>query len=86
MYELTDGGRCLPADEAIKFMEMLPDVIDEEAKTEEFCDAFTWALNRFRAEVRTSIPVPVKKLKIRFTTYSCGRCGHGVNPEYVYCS
>ena len=38
MLELT--GTCCSGIDAIEFMEMLPDVIDDEYKTDEFCDDF----------------------------------------------
>lgn len=72
--------------DAIKFMEGLADMFDEDVRTEDFCDEFEYALNRFRYEVRKSVAVPVKITKLRFTTYSCGQCGHGVRPGDVYCS
>ena len=37
-------------------------------------------------EVRKSVPVPVKVTKLRYTTYDCGQCGHGVRPGDAYCS
>lgn len=73
--------------EAIEFMERLADMIDEEIRTEEFCDEFTWALNRFRYEVRKSVPVSPKKGTGRILYYSCGQCGGGVRPDTdKYCS
>lgn len=86
MLELTDGGRMIAGEDAIEFFEGLADVIPEEAKTEEFCDEFTWALNRFRYEARKSIPKPVKVYKgNRFTEYSCGQCGNVAFPGDVFC-
>lgn len=85
MLELTDGGRMIAGEEAIEFLEGLADVLPEEVRTEEFCDEFTWALNRCRFEVRKAIPVPVKITKARFTSYSCGQCGHVTSPGDVYC-
>ena len=57
MLELTDGGRCMSGMDAIEFFERLDDVLDEDVKTEQFCDEFTWALNRLRVEVRKSISI-----------------------------
>ena len=86
MLELMAGGRTMPGPEAVEFMERLADMIDEEARTEEFCDEFERALNRFRYEVRKSVPVPVRKFKRRFTEYTCGQCRRGVHPGDSYCS
>ena len=86
MLELTDGGRCVSGMDAIEFFERLDDVLDEDIKTEAFCDEFTWALNRFRAEVRKSIPIEPKTMKGRFTSYSCGQCGHGLDASDKFCS
>lgn len=49
MLELI--GKCCSGIEAIEFMEYLPDVIPEEVKTDEFCEQYESALNRFRYEV-----------------------------------
>ena len=86
MLDLTMGGQMVSGPDAIKFMEGLADVFDEDVRTEEFCDEVECALNRFRYEVRKSVPVPVKVTKLRYTTYDCGQCGHGVRPGDAYCS
>ena len=86
MLELTDGGRCMSGMDAIEFFERLDDVLDEDVKTEQFCDEFTWALNRLRVEVRKSIPIEPKKMTGRFTSYSCGQCGHGLSVTDKFCS
>ena len=78
MLDLQDGGRCMSGLDAVEFFEKLADLIDEESRTEEFCDEYTWALNRLRVLVRDDIPIPVKKYKARYTEYMCGQCGHGV--------
>lgn len=85
MLDLTAGGRACSGLEAIAFMERLADMLDEDVRTDEFCDEFECALNRFRYEIRKSIPVPVRTLKINFTTYSCGQCGAPVSPGNVFC-
>ena len=85
MLELTDGGRCMSGMDAIEFFERLDDVLDEDVKTEQFCDELTWALNRLRVEVRQSIPIEPKKMTGRFTSYSCGQCGHGLSVTDKYC-
>lgn len=85
MLDLTDGGRCMSGTDAIEFMERLADLLDEEVRTEEFCNEFTYALNRFRYEIRKSIPVPARRQKGRFTSCSCGQCGHVVVWGDKYC-
>ena len=85
MLELTDGGRCMSGMDAIEFFERLDDVLDEDVKTEQFCDELTWALNRLRVDVRQSIPIEPKKIKVRYTSYSCGQCGHGLSVTDKYC-
>lgn len=86
MLELTDEGRCISGLDAIEFLERIEGVIQEDAKTEEFCRKLRWVINRVRIEVRSGIPIPVRILKGRFTSYSCGQCGHGVHAEDDYCS
>lgn len=75
MLELQAGGRCMSGVDAIEFFEGLGDVIDEDIKTEEFCQEMTEAINRLRFEVRKSIPCPVKEHKGNFTSWTCGQCG-----------
>ena len=41
-------GMCMSGLDAIDFMERLADVFDDETKTDEFCDEYEKALNRFR--------------------------------------
>ena len=61
MLELR--GSCCSGTEAIEFMEKLPDVIDDDYKTDEFCDDFEKALNRFRYEVAKGIGTKKKVIK-----------------------
>ena len=86
MLQLTDGGRCMSGPDAIEFLERLADMLDEDVKTDDFCDEFTWALNRCRFEIRKSVPVPPKKDPGRTICYSCGQCGHILQPRDNYCS
>lgn len=72
--------------DAIEFLERLADVLDEDVRTEEFCDEFTWALNRCRFEIRKSVPVPPKKGPGKQIYYTCGQCGHMLKPYDKYCS
>lgn len=85
MLDLTQVGRMVSGLDAIEFMESLPDMFDEDVRTKDFCDEFEWALNRFRYEIRKSIPIPVRAQKVRFTSYSCGQCGHVAGPGDNYC-
>lgn len=86
MLELTHGGRCISGLAAIEFMERLADMFDEDIKTDEFCDEYECALNRFRYEVRKSVPVPPKKGPGRITYYNCGQCGHILDVNDKFCS
>lgn len=61
MLELT--GKCCSGIEAIEFMEMLPDIIPEEIKTDEFCEKYECVLNRFRYEVAKGIGKKKKVIK-----------------------
>ena len=78
-------GMCMSGLDAIDFMERLADVFDDETKTDEFCDEYEKALNRFRYEVKKSVPIKPKTIKVRFTSYSCGNCGFVADPVYKYC-
>ena len=88
MLELT--GSCCSGIEAIEFMEMLPDVIDDDYKTDEFCADFEKALNRFRYEVAKGIGRKKKVIKAVHKGHHdlqyCGNCGFSANePSYKYC-
>ncbi len=86
MLELTMGGRCMGGEDAVRLFETVPDMIPEEARTEEFCDEYEYALNRLRVLVRQDIPVKPKVYKRRFTSYSCGQCGSGIDSSIEkYC-
>lgn len=76
MLDLTMGGRCVSGETAVKFFEMLPDIFPKE---EGFSAEYECALNRFRVEVRKSVPIAPKAHKGRFTNYTCGHCGGGVH-------
>lgn len=83
-------GKCCGGVRAIEFMEMLPDVIDEDVKTEEFCKEYEQALNRFRYEVKKGIGAKKKIVKAKSKGYSdfqsCGNCGFGAGePSHKYC-
>lgn len=95
MLDLMNGGLTCSGLDAIEFFEMLAagEDIDEDAKTEEFCNEYERALNRLRYEVRKSIPVPPKVIKAKYKGhddfYSCGHCGFGLRssdlPIYKFC-
>lgn len=85
MLDLTMGGRCISGIDAIAFFESLPDSIPDEVKTEEFCRDYEYALNRLKCEVRKSIPIAPKTNQGKFTDYSCGQCGHVLDPNDKYC-
>ena len=83
-------GKCCNGIEAIEFMEMLPDVIPEEVKTDEFCEEYECVLNRFRYEVSKEIGKKKKVIKAVVRGHrdllNCGKCGHGANePSHKYC-
>ena len=52
MLELT--GKCCSAEQAIDFFESLANIVPEDDRTDEFCDEFEQALNRFRYEAAQS--------------------------------
>lgn len=79
MLDLTNGGRCISGLDAIEFMERLADVFDEDVKTDEFCEEYERALNRFRYEIGKSVPVKPRRVPGRTAYYTCGQCGHGVS-------
>ena len=75
---------------AIEFFESLIDVIDEDVKTEEFCEKFEEALNRFRYEVAKGIGRKKKIIRAKDKRYHdfqyCGKCGFGAGePSHKYC-
>lgn len=88
MLELT--GCCMSGENAVDFLEMLPDNIPDEIKDDDFCNEYERMLNRVRAEVRHAVPKaprvtkPVSKSYTAF--YTCGQCGFGIRPDiYKYC-
>lgn len=88
MLELT--GKCCDGEKAIEFMESLADVIDEDTKTDEFCEEFEEAINRFRYEVAKGIGRKKKIIKAKCRGYKdfqyCGKCGVGAGePSWKYC-
>lgn len=88
MLEIT--GKCCSGIEAIEFMESLADIIDEDVRTEEFCEQYEAALNRFRFEVAKGIGIEKKIIKAKYKSYQdfgyCGKCGFGAGePSHKYC-
>lgn len=95
MLDLMDGGRCMGGIDAVEFFERLAasEDIDNDVKTEKFCNEYTWALNRLRYEVRKSIPIKPKVIKALYRghsdSHSCGACGFTFPPSdlpiYRFC-
>lgn len=88
MLELT--GKCCGGIEAIEFMESLADVIDEDVRTDEFCEEYEAALNRFRYEVAKEVGRKkkiIKAVKSHISNFEyCGKCGFGAGePSHKYC-
>lgn len=88
MLELT--GKCCSGIDAVEFMESLADVIDEDVKTDEFCEEFGKALNRFRCEVAkgTGRKKEIVKsfVKGHHDFEYCGKCRFTVRePSWSYC-
>ena len=79
MLDLAMGGRAVGGGAAVAFFEALLDSLPDEMKTEDFCNQYTYALNRFRYEARKSVPVAPKTHEGRSTYYTCGQCGRGVD-------
>lgn len=78
MLELTDGGRTIGTLDTIEFFEtMVLDCIPEEAKTEDFCQQYAYALNRVRSLAMYDISTPARfrKHNARWEEVLCGNCG-----------
>lgn len=80
MLDHLNGGRCCSNDEMLDLFGIyIPDMLDQNACDEEFCDQYTYAMNRMRYLVARDIPVPLKvhdsEKKRLHTYYTCGRCG-----------
>ncbi len=72
--------------DAVEFFERVAEMIPEEDRTEEFCDEYTYAMNRLRRLVLQRIPVPCRKREgTRITEHLCGKCGFGLREYYNYC-
>ena len=89
MLELKGTGKCCDEIEAIEFLESLADIIDEDVKTEEFCEEYEAALNRFRYEVAKNIGAKKKIIKAKNKRYHdfeyCGKCGFATDEVWKYC-
>lgn len=87
MLTLTNSGKMCSGLDAIEFLEALPDIIDEDIKTEEFCERYEDTLNRLRCEVRKSIPAPVVIQRGRAGNdfISCRSCAHGLMITDKHC-
>lgn len=88
MLELT--GKCCNGIDAVEFMESLAEIIPEDEKTDEFCEEYEQALNRFRYEVAKGIGKKKKVVKAVYIGHHdlqyCGKCGFGADePSWKYC-
>lgn len=88
MLEIT--GACCNGMEAIEFMEGLADVVDEDAKGDEFCEEYERALNRFRYEVAKGLGRKKNVARAVAKGYCdlkyCGKCGFTADePSWSYC-
>ena len=61
MLELT--GKCCNGIDAIGFMESVAEIIPEDKRTDEFCEKYEQALNRFRFEITKGIGKRKKVMK-----------------------
>jgi predicted RNA-binding Zn-ribbon protein involved in translation (DUF1610 family) len=77
MLELS--GKCCNGIKAIEFMESLANIIDDDDKTDEFCEEYEASLNRFRYEVTKGIGKKIRVVKAVCKGYHhkhyCGKCG-----------
>lgn len=78
--ELTIGGYTMSGIDAISAFERLAEFIPSEQRQD-----YERALNRLRHEVSHGGAIEPKSAKGRFTSYSCGKCGHGLDPADKYC-
>lgn len=88
MLELT--GACCGSIEAVEFFESLAEIIPEDDRTDEFCEKYERALNRFRYEAAKGVGKKKKFIKAVHRGYHdlkyCGHCGAGANePSWEYC-
>lgn len=84
--EITMGGRMIGGEDAVEFFEAVAELIPEEDRTEEFCNEYTFAMNRFRALVLKDIPILHRKREgTRITEELCGNCGAGLRSHYIFC-
>lgn len=83
MLKLTDGGRTIGTLDTIEFFETtVLDCIPEEAKTEDFCQQYAYALNRVRYLAMYDIPKLARIRKgCRFTEFVCENCGANIRSD-----
>ena len=84
MLELTDGGRTIGTLDTIEFFETtVLDCIPEEAKTEDFCQQYAYALNRVRALAMYDIPklARIRRHNGQLTESLCVFCGANIQSE-----
>lgn len=83
-------GKCCNGIDAVEFMESLAEIIPEDEKTDEFCEEYEQALNRFRYEIAKGIGKKKKVVKAVYRGHHdlqyCGNCGFGADePSWKYC-
>lgn len=88
MLELT--GACCGSIEAVELFESLAEIIPEDDRTDEFCEKYERALNRFRYEAAKGVGKKKKFIKAVHRGHHdlkyCGHCGAGANePSWKYC-
>lgn len=88
MLELT--GKCCETEVAVEFFESLAEIIPEDDRTDEFCEEYEQALNRFRYEASKGVGRKKKVIKAvcrgHHDLMYCGKCGFGANdPGWKFC-
>ena len=88
MLELT--GKCCGADKAVEFFESLAEILPVDNKTDEFCEKYEQALNRFRYEAAKDVGKKKKFVKAVYRGHHdleyCGKCGFGAGePSFTFC-
>lgn len=71
-------------------MESLADIIDDDNKTDEFCEEYEASLNRFRYEIAKGIGQKRRVVKAvcrgHYDMHYCGKCGFTAEePTWKYC-
>lgn len=69
MLDLT--GKCCDAITAVEFFESLAEIIPEDNRTDDFCDEYEQALNRFRYEAAKDIGAKKRIVKAAYKHQEC---------------